>query len=73
MNKPIAITIKETKDKLVNICNESSLPPVILDLIVYGIYSEVHALAEKQISEDEEIYAKITKDKDIKDDSVNNR
>ena len=67
MNKPIAIAIKETKLKLAKVCNESNLPPVILDLIIQGIYSEVHSLSEKQTSEEEVAYAKIIEDKNIND------
>ena len=58
MNKPITLVIKETKAKLANVCNESGLPPIILDLIVQGIYSEIHTLAERQTLEDEDIYTK---------------
>lgn len=68
MNKPLAMTIKETKSKLASVCNESGLPPVILDLIMQGIYSEIHAIAEKQAMEEEAAYARIvedTKDGDI--------
>ena len=53
MDKPIAMIIKETKAKLAKVCNESGLTPIILDLIVYGIYSEIHALAEKQSANEE--------------------
>ena len=58
MNKPITMIIKETKNKLANICNESGLPPVILDLIIHDIYSEIHSIVEKQTLEDESAYAK---------------
>ena len=58
MNKPITMIIKETKNKLANICNESGLPPVILDLIIHDIYSEIHSIVEKQTLEDESVYAK---------------
>lgn len=58
MNKPITMAIKETKKKLVNVCNESGLSPAILDLIMQGIYADVHSLAEKQSAEEEMAYAK---------------
>ena len=58
MNKPITMVIKETKNKLANICNESGLSPVVLDLIVQGIYSEIHSLAERQTLEEEMAYVK---------------
>lgn len=56
MNEPLTMIIKNTKIKLANVCNESGLPPVILDLIVQGIYSEIHLLAEKQTLEEEKTY-----------------
>lgn len=69
MKKPISMIIKETKTKLASVCNESGLSPTILDLIVQGIYSEVHSLAEKQAKEEESIYLQTLNDiKDKKDD-----
>lgn len=59
MNKPITMVIKETKAKIANICNESGLPPIILDLIMQGIYSEIHSLAERQTMEEEMSYVKM--------------
>lgn len=56
MNKPITMVIKETKMNLVKVCNESGLSPVILDLIVQGLYSEIHAISEKQTEKDEQDY-----------------
>ena len=56
MNKPLTIMVNETKIKLLNICNESGLPPVILDLIVQGIYSDIHHIVEKQTMDEEAAY-----------------
>ena len=68
MNKPLTMIIKETKTKIATVCNESGLNPVILDLILQGIYSEVHTLAEKQSSKEEIAYMKaIEKEKKIED------
>lgn len=64
MNKPLTMAIKEVNTKLIDACNESGLPPIILDLIVYKIYSEIHALADKQSSEEELAYMKTIKDID---------
>lgn len=58
MNKPISMIIKETRTELANVCNKSGLSPIILDLILQGIYSEVHTLAEKQENEEEKDYMK---------------
>ena len=59
MNKPFTMVIKETKTKIANVCNESGLSPIILDLIMQGIYSEIHSLAERQSVEEEMAYAKM--------------
>jgi len=62
MNKPLTMVIKETKNKLANICNESGLSPIVLDLIMQGIYSEIHSLAERQTTEEEAAYVKMLED-----------
>ena len=59
MNKPITMVIKETKNKLANVCNESGLSPAVLDLIMQGLYSEIHSLAERQAMEEEVAYARM--------------
>lgn len=58
MNKPLTMIVKETKTKIVDICNESGLPPVILDLIIQGIYSDIHYVVEKQTADEEIAYLK---------------
>lgn len=66
MNKPFTMIVKEVKTKIANICNESGFPPAILDLIMQGIYSEIHALAERQTAEEEMSYAKMLKEESKK-------
>ena len=65
MNKPLTMIVKDTRTKLASVCNESGLPPVILDLIMQGIYSEIHHLAEKQSLDDEIAYKEAAKDEDV--------
>jgi hypothetical protein len=69
MNKPLTMIVKETKSKLANICNESGLPPIILDLIMQGIYSEIHSIAERQSLEEEKSYKKMVEEN--KNDDIN--
>lgn len=71
MNKPLTMVIKETKNKLASVCNESGLHPVILDLIMQGIYFEIHSLAEKQTLEDETVYINMLKENSVKNDKDN--
>ena len=77
MNKPITMVIKETKTKIANICNESGLSPIVLDLIMQGIYSEIHSLAERQTMEDEISYVKMleeaTKKTEVTDKNVSGK
>jgi hypothetical protein len=73
MNKTLAMAIKDTKIKLANICNESGLSPVILDLVIQGIYSEIHYLAEKQTLEEEANYRDSLTNNDIKDKKILNK
>lgn len=70
MNKPLTMVVKETRTKIVNICNESGLPPVILDLIMQGVYSEVHSLMEQQTANEEKAYMQALKEND---NDINNK
>ena len=71
MKKPLTMIVKETRAKIANICNESGLSPIILDLIMHGIYLEIHSLAEQQTLEEEDIYKKsLEEDEKIKNDKI---
>ena len=78
INKPLTMVVKETKNKIANICNESGLSFIVLDLIMQGIYSEIHSLAERQTVEEEMAYVKmleeeekkVSKDIDVADKNV---
>lgn len=72
MNKPITMVVNETKRKLVNACNESGLPPVVLDLIIQGLYSDIHSLAERQATEEEAAYARALEENSKKTEVANN-
>ena len=58
MNKPFTMIVKETKNKLANVCAESGLSPIVLDMIIREIYSEIHSLAERQALEEEMAYTR---------------
>ena len=70
MNKPLTMVVKETRTKIANICNESGLPPVILDLIMQGVYSEIHSLTEQQTANEEMAYMQALKENEK---TVNNK
>ncbi len=62
MNKPLTMVVKETRTKIANICNKSGLPPVLLDLIMQGVYSEIHSLTEQQTINEEKAYLQTLKE-----------
>ena len=66
MNKPLTMVIKETKTKLANVCNESGLSPIHLDLIMQGLYTEIHSLAERLALEEEVAYARMLEEESKK-------
>ena len=53
MEKSFNKTIKETQRRMVQICNESDLSPIFLELILQNLLSEVHLMVEKQMFEEE--------------------
>lgn len=71
MNKPLSMMIKETEQKLINVCNESNLPLPVLDLVMQGIYSKIHSLAERQALEEEVVYTKACDESIEKTDPLN--
>ena len=53
MEKSFNKTIKEVQRRMVQICNESDLSPIVLELILQNLLSEVHLVVEKQMFEEE--------------------
>ena len=70
ISKPLSMMIRETEQKLINVCNESGLSPTILDLIVRGVYTNVHSLAERQAAEEETSYVKMLEEASKKTDII---
>lgn len=62
MNKPISMTINETRISLANVLNTSNLPPCILEMIVKELYDEARHISSVQLKQDEENYTKASKD-----------
>lgn len=60
MPKPISLLIRDLQTKIVTACNESGLPPSILDQIIGSIHQQISQMvkveieqAEKQLAEEE--------------------
>lgn len=62
MNKPISMVINETKTNLLQICNQSSLHPSILELIIKDVYDEIKYVSSMQLKQDTEVYNKAQED-----------
>lgn len=56
MNKPFSIIVEETKQKLVDIINQSGLHPSIVEMIVKDIYWEVNRLSIETTTREKEYY-----------------
>ena len=52
MNKPISISIKETRQGICDVINASGLPISVIELIVSDVYGEVQLIARKQYEHD---------------------
>ena len=52
MNKPISISIKETRQGICDVINTSGLPISVIELIVSDVYGEVQLIARKQYEHD---------------------
>ena len=53
MGKPLSVKIKDTKNMLIDLCNQSELHPSVLEMIMKDIYLEIHSLAERYSKEEE--------------------
>lgn len=58
MKKPLTIVVREVQEEIANICNNSGLSPIILDLIFQNLTQEVHSLAEQQLAKEKFEYNK---------------
>ena len=52
MNKPISISIKETRQGICDAINASGLPISVIELIMSDVYGEVQLIARKQYEQD---------------------
>lgn len=52
MNKPISISIKETRRGICDVINASGLPISVIELIVSDVYGEVQLVSRKQYEQD---------------------
>lgn len=48
MNKPISITIKETRERIISALNDSNLPPCILEGIIAPIAQQITQAARAE-------------------------
>jgi len=56
MDKPISITIDETRKSIVDIINKSKLHPSIIELMLKGIYLETTMLSNEVSQREKEVY-----------------
>ncbi len=54
--KPISIAIRETKQELVEVLNNSGLPIDVMVMIVAGLFNSINEQAERSYTQDVENY-----------------
>lgn len=54
--KPISIAIRETKQELVEVLNNSGLPIDVMAMIVAGLLNSINEQAERSYTQDVENY-----------------
>lgn len=64
MEKPIRITIEETKSKLINVINESSLPDFVLLPIIKDLYVDIENAYKENYYKQKLEFENINKDGD---------
>lgn len=52
MNKPISVSVKETRKKICDVINESGLPISVIELILSDVYGEVQVVSRQQYEAD---------------------
>lgn len=60
MNKPISISIEETKQSLIDVVNNCKLHPSIIELILKDVYWEVNQLKIVTIAKEQKIMQEST-------------
>lgn len=48
-NKPISISIKETRERIVSALNDSQLPPSVLEPVLNAIYQQIAQAAQAEV------------------------
>lgn len=59
ISKPITVARVEFYDNLVNLTNNSMLPPYILEPILKDVYMEVKSMAQRQYESDKRAYEEL--------------
>lgn len=70
-NKPISLLINETKNAFFQLCNQSNLPPSILELIIECIHNEVHEIANREFVKEKITYDNLLKEQNKNTESKN--
>lgn len=55
-SKPLLVIRQEFIENLVNVINNSGLPPVIMLPIVEGVYKELTGVLENQVAQEKQAY-----------------
>ena len=71
MNKPISISINDTKNSIISSINESGLPACVLLEILNSLVSQINELAKQELANDTKQYIEDMKKKENKTNAEN--
>ena len=71
MNKPISISINDTKNSIISSINESGLPACVLLEILNSLVSQINELAKQELANDTKQYIEDMKKKENKTTAEN--
>lgn len=68
MDKPFSILYEEFRQGLINLINNSCLPPSVIESVLRNYTSEVNGLARNQYQIDKANYERLLSEKDKRED-----
>lgn len=63
VNKPLSVARRDFMNSLIELVNESGLPPFVLESVVKDIYNEIRILSQKQLEADLKQYNELLSQK----------
>lgn len=63
VSKPLSVARRDFMDSMIELVNESGLPPFVLESVVKDIYNEIRILSQRQLEADLKQYNELLSQK----------